>query len=206
MKRKYVFCIFKTIFIIQSFLPLTLLLLIKYCPAFNIDCQFSVRAVLNCYFSVLYSFSPLSILHWMCLIILAISILSIFLFKSYTRSGYHEETNNIIRFEDISNDNLVFFMSIFFPLLMNGLDEWRGFLVFLALICILVVLMYKTCLFYNNPILTLLGYKVYSIETRTSTGANKHIIGISSCEFYLADILVTKNIGSDIVCLLFNKI
>lgn len=51
---------------------------------------------------------------------------------------------------------------------MEDLDTWKGFFVFGILMIMLFALMWKTNLFYQNPVLTLLGYEVFSFKFETT--------------------------------------
>lgn len=100
-------------------------------------------------------------------------------FKVYTMSGKTGgyQVKNVQKDEETS---LNFFVTIILPLLLDGVNEIRGALVFGIIIFMLCALLYKTNLYFYNPILSILGYHFYEfefVENRNNTGK---YIGISA--------------------------
>ena len=58
---------------------------------------------------------------------------------------------------------LNFFLTLILPLLVGDLSEWQNAFCFVLIFIIIFVLISKTDLFYANPVLTLLGYRVYKV-------------------------------------------
>lgn len=56
---------------------------------------------------------------------------------------------------------LSFFLTLIVPLIIDNVNTLQGFTSFLLIVIIICVLLYRTNLFYANPILALLGYRVY---------------------------------------------
>ncbi len=57
-----------------------------------------------------------------------------------------------------------FFMTFVLPLLLDNLGELQDLLVFILMITLVIILMWRTNLYYQNPVLTILGYKTFSFE------------------------------------------
>ena len=77
---------------------------------------------------------------------------------------------------------MTFFMTYVLPMAMDDLDTWKGLIVFGILMTILFSLMWKTNLYYQNPVLTVLGYEVFSFKFETTQLAEysgKECIGIT---------------------------
>lgn len=54
------------------------------------------------------------------------------------------------------------------PMTMDNLYTYRGKVIFCVLMAILFFLMWKTNLYYQNPVLTVLGYEVFSFKFETT--------------------------------------
>ena len=67
-------------------------------------------------------------------------------------------------------------------MILDDINELRGFIIFFIVMALLFILMWKTNLYYQNPILTILGYKVYSFKfenTQLIEFSDKDCIGIT---------------------------
>ena len=67
--------------------------------------------------------------------------------------------------ENVNNDILAFVGTYFFPLVSFGLSEhWQHLVVLCLLFIIIGVIYVRADIYYTNPTLLLLGYRVYRIE------------------------------------------
>lgn len=95
------------------------------------------------------------------------------------QSGF--EVCSVIENEDAS---LNFFLTLIIPLLLDDVNTIQGALTFLIIVLLICVLLYKTSLFYANPVLALLGYRIYEFSFKESEEyGNKKHIGL--CRGYL---------------------
>lgn len=60
--------------------------------------------------------------------------------------------------------SLNFFLTLIVPLLLDDVNTLKGALTLLFLVTMICVLIYKTNLFYANPVLSVLGYRVYEFS------------------------------------------
>ena len=112
----------------------------------------------------------------------------------YNRSGHHVSGKDFdggkrkaykgVRLKSVLtlDSGVTFFMTYVLPMAMDDLDTWKGLVVFGILMAMLFSLMWKTNLYYQNPVLTVLGYEVFSFEFETTqlTEYNgKECIGIT---------------------------
>ena len=74
--------------------------------------------------------------------------------KGYTLSSYEEK-------EDAS---LNFFMTMIIPLLIDDVGTIQGAVTFFIIVVMMCVLLNRTNLYYANPVLAILGYRVYEIR------------------------------------------
>ena len=159
---------------IQSLSPLALLTIIKnfkFITKNNSEDVFSAKEFISSNFILLLVLSFCVI--W---VILAIWFYIEFKAFQYTdkKSGY-----DIIIKKEKSEDSLNFFLTLILPLLIDDIARWQGASVFFLVLFMICVLLYKTRLFYANPVLSILGYKVVEFEfSENSKVSKKNLIGI----------------------------
>lgn len=178
----------KRALIMQSFAPLFLILLIKYfdiklfglCERFgNIILKNPILALSK---AVSHSIFVTLLLEFFCLLWIIYSVYSIRSFAKSQWANFVSEGETLIDIEKISDSGVTFFMTYVLPMTMDDLDTWKGFFVFGILMIMLFALMWKTNLFYQNPVLTLLGYEVFSFKfetTQLTEYSEKECIGIT---------------------------
>lgn len=89
-------------------------------------------------------------------------------------SGY--DITNVKEIEDAS---LNFFMTMIIPLLIDDVGSIQGAITFFIIVIMMCALLEKTSLFYANPVLAILGYRVYSFSFQENTDyKNDEYIGI----------------------------
>ena len=178
----------KRALIMQSFAPLFLILLIKYfdiklfgsCERFGkIILKNPILALSK---AVSHSIFVTLLLEFFCLLWIIYSVYSIRSFAKSQWANFVSEGESLIDIEKISDSGVTFFMTYVLPMTMEDLDTWKGFFVFGILMIMLFALMWKTNLFYQNPVLTLLGYEVFSFKfetTQLTEYSEKECIGIT---------------------------
>lgn len=172
----------------QSFAPLFLILMIKY---FDMEviylCGKFLKLVLN---NPINAFAKMVVhpanitvfLEIFSLLWIIYSLYSVKTFENSQRANFISEGAKIINTEEISDTGVTFFMTYVLPMAMDDMDTLKGVILFSILMAILFTLMWKTNLFYQNPILTVLGYKIFSFEfemTQLTEYRNKKCIGIT---------------------------
>ncbi len=81
--------------------------------------------------------------------------------------------------EEKDDASLNFFLTLILPLVIDDVDSWQGAVVFFILITMICILLYKTKLFYANPVLSILGYRLYTIKfTSNSNFGQNEIIAL----------------------------
>lgn len=178
----------KRALIMQSFAPLFLILMIKY---FDMEviylCGKFLKLVLN---NPINAFAKMVVhpanitvfLEIFSLLWIIYSLYSVKTFENSQRANFISEGAKIINTEEISDTGVTFFMTYVLPMAMDDMDTLKGVILFGILMAILFTLMWKTNLFYQNPILTVLGYKIFSFEfemTQLTEYRNKKCIGIT---------------------------
>lgn len=204
----------KRALIMQSFAPLFLILLIKYFDfkLFHLCKKFS-EIILNspiCALTKVVSHSAFVtlILELFCLLWIIYSIYGVREFEKSQRANFVSAGESLIDIEKISDSGVTFFMTYVLPMAMDDLDTLKGLFVFAILMIMLFALMWKTNLYYQNPVLTVLGYEVFSFKfetTQLTEYRGKECIGITRNTVSVGHSIKRKKI-SDNVFLIYEDI
>ena len=198
----------KWLLIIQSFLPLFFLILIRcFClHSFKLVSQFFVRLFQKDFGVILIALNHPDlfsvILLCLSVIMLIIGIMIYIIFNKIQKFGFCEEHENIVVDADVTENSVAFFVTYITPLVLDDIGKKRGFLSFAAISILLILLMRNTNLYYQNPFLTILGYKSFSFHFPSDE--NSVYVGITKGDFDAAKIIKRKRI-SDNVYLVYNK-
>ncbi len=199
--------------IIQSFLPLSILVAIK-------NIKIEIWGSLGNFFRRLFE-GDIAVLvevykhpHTWTFLLVLISIfvtvsgcIAIWQFREVQFSGFTDAGEKVRIEEEITDSGITFFMTFILPLMMDDIDSMKDFIVYAGIILMVVVLMAKTNLYYQNPVLTLLGYKLYKIKFENSSLSeceNKHFVAVCRAKLDEKKIVKWKYI-SDNICLMYNK-
>lgn len=174
--------------IMQSFAPLFLILFVKYfdieliaiCVKFFAEIKTGrLIAVLD---AVKHPLFETFLLEVFCLIWVAYSCLGIISFFNMQTANFNSQGEALKEIEKIPDSGVTFFMTYVLPMAMDDLNTMKGLIVFCLLMTMLFVLMWKTNLYYQNPVLTVLGYDVFSFYFETAQMGrfrDKKCIGIT---------------------------
>lgn len=113
-----------------------------------------------------------------CLAMLILSLIFLQNFKSYKRKA----AGDLYTVSEVIEDKkcgLDFLLTFLLPILYE-LDNYGSSVSFILIITLLYWLVLKTNYIYDNPILTLLGYRVYKFNATGSDGVQNNIIALSS--------------------------
>jgi len=98
-----------------------------------------------------------------CVILLIIGSLSYFDFKHKTK-GTPELSFEITEIENINYESLTFLTTYIIPLVCFNFDNLRQEIVLLILLVVIGMIYIRTGLFYSNPTLAILQFRVYKIN------------------------------------------
>ena len=181
--------------IILSLSPLFLLTLLQYFPFEKIG------VVLTHFFDVqmILKHLPLYIGSWICLFWILVSII-IFVkfvwFQKYDVTGGYE-VQNVVEEKDAG---LNFFLALILPLLVNDITTWNGLFMMILLVVIIVCLLDKTNLYYQNPVLVILNYKVYRFSfTDNEYATAEEYIAIARDDINNDDTIEYKKIEDNVL-------
>lgn len=117
-----------------------------------------------------------------------------------------EEGYTIKNYKEENEAGLNFYVTFVFPLLLDKVIDIQGLLVFFVIIILMVALLDKTDLFYANPILMLLGYKVIRFNfTHNSKFDGKEVIGICPSRINYNKVIKYKIITDAVILMKQNR-
>ena len=106
-------------------------------------------------------------------------IIAIYSYVSFTAFIWTDKIQGYQIFSSEEKDDVSvnFFMTMIIPLLIDDVGTIQGFATFLIIVIMMLVLLWKTKLYYANPILAILGYRVYEVqfENNSNFGEEKCI-------------------------------
>lgn len=94
---------------------------------------------------------------------------------------------------------LNFWLTYVFPLLFDELKKWQNLVAFVFILLLMVSLLYKTNLYYQNPVLVILGYRI--IHFNFETQEDIEMIGICPKEINTQYVIKYKFISDNVVCI-----
>ena len=179
---------------ILSLWVLFLLLFINKAEAplcFSFDCQF-------------IGFKALIKSNWIptfCVLGMLAGCFSFWRFKHRILNASKGVPGTITAVEHISFENLSFLATYIIPLLCFDLDfhlnEERNALMLVLVLVAIGAIYVKADLYYTNPSLALMNFRIYRIEYTTVDG--KHTVkALTRNRLSVGDVIVTKRIGEDV--------
>jgi hypothetical protein len=141
-------------------LSLWLLLVLIFVNKINIDLCF------DCKFATweeLFAIVAKNLLPVLCVVVLFFSLAFYAAFAQIIR-GAKDGPFKIVEIEDKSADHLVFLATYVIPLLSFSLDTTRQVVSLIIILTLIGAIYVRTNLFYANPTLSLLGFKICTVK------------------------------------------
>ena len=164
----------KDFLIVQAFAPLFLILLVKFGEQETIGlawkffktvrrlpCETLTKAMQHPLFAT-------TLLELVCIEWIILSLWGVWKFTDSQNANLVSQGEALREIEKIPDAGVTFFMTYVLPLAMDDLNTKRGLIVFFVLMAMLVALMRKTNLYYQNPVLVFLGYEVFRFRFETT--------------------------------------
>ena len=198
----------KWLLIIQSFLPLFFLVLIR---CFSIA---RIKLIVRFLFKLFqgdFGIIELAIRHseflsvvllCICVLMFTIGLLIYLFFNSVQKYGFQEESEKIVVEADATENSVAFFVTYITPFVLDDIGQCKGFISFATIIIMLVLLMRNTNLYYQNPFLTILGYK--SFYYHFDKESNTRYVAITKGPFDATRVIKRKLISNN-TYLVYNK-
>lgn len=135
----------------------------------------------NCEFIGWTNLFKLNIIPFFCIIALVIGFISFFDFR-FQMKGTPELSVKITEIENIDYEHLTFLTTYIIPLVCFQFENLRYILIFTIILFVIGLIYIRTDLFYANPTLAILGFRIYKISGEFRKG-----------EIRTEKILITKN-------------
>ncbi|MCQ2583805.1 MAG: hypothetical protein MJ160_07845 [Treponema sp.] len=153
--------------LIQSLCPVFILTIIKIFPVnlFSLlsGSKGSCIECIKIYFKHLVSFDKVYIVLTVCLVLILWALITYLFFRDFNSVGNTSGfTINSVSTQEDASINFFFFFLL--PLVVDDFSTWNSFCFYFAIIIFTGCLLWKTTLFYKNPVLTLLNYRIYSFK------------------------------------------
>lgn len=142
----------KIFFLIQTFMFFFVIFVVKNMQFLNID--------LNNSDLLSKSLNITDIVFIICIFVSGIVI--VYFRKNVI--GTKKIPSKVINIKQEKEVSLVFFATYILPLVTIDINNFNDFLAFFIILILMFVLCWKTELWYTNPILSILGYKIYTIK------------------------------------------
>ena len=121
-----------------------------------------------------------------CIVSLLVGCCSFYDFTHKTK-GSSELSFKIIQLENIEYEHLSFLTTYIIPLICFSFDNIRYIYVFIILLVVIGMIYIRTDLFYANPTLAILGFRIYKIKGLFRNDERDNIILITREELHLND-------------------
>ena len=195
--------------IVQSFAPLFLILLVKNYDnrLLELLCGLVRNHKSAIESSVVMNLIPNFMFSFICFLVLSFGLLSYKSFSDSQNRDYKSHGELIANVHNCNDVSINFFVTYIMPLSSDKVESFRDMLVFALIIGIIFLLMYKTNLYYQNPILVILGYEIFKFTfdcTDNSRLQGKEFIGVSKENLTNGTVIKWKYI-SDGVFIVFKE-
>jgi len=144
----------------------------------NVDICFSCEFAKS---DIFWAIAKDNYISGICLFLFFISLFFYYRFK-FIIDGAKDGPEIVESIDDKGTEHLVFLATYIIPLAGFGLDEVRKEIILAIILVFLGVIYIKTNLFYANPTLSLLGFKIFTARIN-----NKDVILISTEEIEVGD-------------------
>uniref|UniRef100_UPI004026B9A3 anti-phage protein KwaA n=1 Tax=Candidatus Cryptobacteroides bacterium TaxID=3085639 RepID=UPI004026B9A3 len=134
-----------------------------------------------------------------CGIALFVGFVSFIDFFCFEIKGTRHLSVKIIKIEDIGYEPQTFISTYIIPLAFIGVNSVRNMIALLIMLIAIGVIFLKTNIFYANPTLSLLGYKLYKVSCHMRNGEDHTgVIIISRCILSVGDNIRYIELGEDV--------
>lgn len=137
----------KIFFLIQTFMFFFLIFIIKNIDLNTTDLLSNVLKITDIIFII-------------CVIISGIVII----YFQKNIAGTKKIPSKVMEVKQEKDASLIFFATYILPLVTIDIKNFNEFLAFVTIMILMFILCWKTELWYTNPILVMLGYKIYKIK------------------------------------------
>lgn len=205
----------KRCLVLQSFAPLFLLLTIKYLDIslyLKLICKFidsCSEMGINVFSATLNhpSFGSF-VVSFIGIVWLLLTVAIALGFDGMQKAGF-QAAGEKIEIEELSNDSgAAFLVTYVLPLITDDIESIRGLIVFLAMLIMVILLLSGSNMFYQNPVLAAMKYRIFSFKflnpSNDITYPERKYIGITYKESIDENIVIKRKYISDGVFVIYN--
>lgn len=136
------------------------------------------------------------------------SVISIPAFNATQKAGFESRGEMITAIEEQKDAAASFLMTFILPLLIDELSSPQYWFSYILVILVVYAVLYQSNLYYQSPVLALLGYKVFKFEVLNPADGfekNKEYIGITKKNMITEEVAIMWKHISDDVFLIYNE-
>lgn len=201
----------KLFLVLQSFCPLFLLIFIKYVGNGDLIIRF-FAGFFRCDWSVIgkaWKSSSLGsvVITALCVAWFLITAIVALGFKKLQSGGYDHNGEMIVIGSEKKDSGVTFLVTFILPLLVEDVSTLREFTFFIVLLAMVILLLMRSDLFYQNPVLVALKYKTYEfqfVNPYKDVRENKTYIGLSKGDIPSDKEIIKRKYIADDVFLIYN--
>lgn len=202
----------KRYLVLQSFCPLFLLLFIRHAGNATLIRQF-FSGLLSGDWTVIGKAVTSSALGDV--VITIIGVIWLFMtgfvavgFKNLQAGNFSSYGETIILKKEKKDSGVIFLVTFILPLLVDDVSTPQYFIFFIVLLAMVIFLLIRSDLFYQNPILTVLKYRTYEFCFKNpyyDVEEEKIYIGISKGEIPYGETTIRRRYIADDVFLIYKE-
>ena len=113
-------------------------------------------------------------------------------------SGTRQMTYAIVEIENKESEHLSFLTTYIIPLICFNFESNRYVIVLLLLLIIIGIIYIRTDLYYANPTLAILGFRIYKVKLERNDISKSNVILISRKKLFLRDFVSYKKLDEKI--------
>ena len=139
-----------------------------------------------------------------------VSIISLSAFKATQIAGFESHGEQVIVIEEKRDAAASFLMTFILPLLIDELNCPQNWISYIIVIAVVYAVLYQSNLYYQSPILSLLGYKFFSFKVlnpyeKSGMKSGVDYIGITKRHMITEESSIMWKHISDNVFLVYNE-
>ncbi len=176
----------KRFLVLQSFCPLFLLIFIQHVGHVELVIKFFCSILHGDWTSIGKAINSPALgdvaVTTLCVIWFLITTIVAIGFRNLQNSNFASHGETITIGPEKKDSGVTFLVTFVLPLLVDDVSTLRGFIFFIALLTMVIFLLMRSDLFYQNPVLVALKYKSFEFkfdQPYTDVEANKTYIGLS---------------------------
>ena len=198
--------------ILQSFCPLFVLIFIKHVGYSDLVISF-FRELFKGNWSVLQRAinNPALgdvVITILCIVWFLITAIVALGFRNLQTSNFASHGETIIIAQEKKDSGVTFLVTFVLPLLVDDVSTLRGFLFFAVLLFMVIFLLIRSDLFYQNPVLVALRYKAFEFQLDNpyqDVKKDKTYIGLTKGDLPVDDKAIKRRYIADDVFLIYNE-